>query len=131
MNTAAAEVSPETAEPEPEPVKKKVNLLPIFLLLLFVMGGGGYYLYTKAIEKKKISQNSPDPDADYKDESMDDFFGEPEDEAEIEAEVKAIIAETGASSMKEMGKVMGVASKKMAGIADGRLISTLVKKLFV
>src|SRR5574344_1394428 len=46
-----------------------------------------------------------------------------------EAEMKAIIAETGASSMKEMGKVMGVASKKMAGKADGRLISTLVKKL--
>ena len=48
---------------------------------------------------------------------------------ELEAEVKAIIAETGATSPKEMGKVMGVASKKLAGRADGKAISTLVKQL--
>lgn len=48
---------------------------------------------------------------------------------ELEAEVKAIIAETGASSMKDMGKVMGVASKKLAGRADGKAISVLVKQL--
>ena len=39
---------------------------------------------------------------------------------EIEAEVKKIIAEVGATSMKEMGKVMGTASKQLAGKADGR-----------
>ena len=49
--------------------------------------------------------------------------------AEIEAEVKAIIAETGAAGMKDMGKVMGLASKKMAGRADGREISQIVKQL--
>lgn len=48
---------------------------------------------------------------------------------ELEAEVKAIIAETGAQSMKDMGRVMGIASKKLAGRADGRAISTLVKQL--
>ena len=48
---------------------------------------------------------------------------------EIEAIVKDIIAEVGATSMKEMGKVMGVASKKMAGQADGGVISGIVKKL--
>ena len=48
---------------------------------------------------------------------------------ELEAEVKAIIAETGASSMKDMGKVMGIASKKLAGRADGKAISVLVKQL--
>ncbi|EJW99823.1 YqeY family protein [gut metagenome] len=48
---------------------------------------------------------------------------------ELEAEVKAIIAEVGASSPKDMGKVMGVASKKLAGKADGKAISTLVKQL--
>ena len=48
---------------------------------------------------------------------------------ELEAEVKAIIAETGAASMKDMGKVMGVASKKLAGRADGKAISSLVKQL--
>jgi len=48
---------------------------------------------------------------------------------EIEAEVKKIIAEVGATSMKEMGKVMGTASKQLAGKADGRVISEIVKKL--
>lgn len=48
---------------------------------------------------------------------------------ELTAEIKAIIAETGAASMKEMGKVMGVASKKLAGRADGKDISAKVKEL--
>ena len=46
---------------------------------------------------------------------------------EIETEVKNIIAELGATSMKEMGKVMGTASKQLAGKADGRVISEVVK----
>ncbi len=50
-------------------------------------------------------------------------------EEEIEAKVKEIITETGATTMKDMGKVMGLASKAMAGCADGRAISTIVKKL--
>ena len=48
---------------------------------------------------------------------------------EIEAAVKAIIAETGAQSIKEMGKVMGVASKQLAGQASGSAISEVVKRL--
>ena len=48
---------------------------------------------------------------------------------EIEAAVKEIIAQTGASSIKDMGKVMGVASKQLAGKADGKAISDVVKKL--
>ena len=48
---------------------------------------------------------------------------------EVEAKVKEIIAQTGASSMKDMGKVMGVASKEMAGVADPKKISALVKQL--
>ena len=43
--------------------------------------------------------------------------------------MKEIIAQTGASSIKEMGKVMGVASKQLAGKADGKAISDIVKKL--
>jgi uncharacterized protein YqeY len=50
-------------------------------------------------------------------------------EAEVEEQLKAIIAETGASKPSDMGKVMGVATKRLAGLAEGRLISTLVKKL--
>ena len=48
---------------------------------------------------------------------------------EIEAAVKEIIAQTGAISIKEMGKVMGLASKQLAGKADGKAISDVVKKL--
>lgn len=48
-------------------------------------------------------------------------------EDEIKAAVAKIIAETGASSMKDMGKVMGMANKAMAGQADGKVISTIVK----
>ena len=57
-----------------------------------------------------------------------EFLPKPLTEAEIEAEVKDIIAQTGASSIKEMGKVMGIASKQMAGKADGKVISTIVRK---
>lgn len=48
---------------------------------------------------------------------------------ELTAEVKAIISEVGATSMKEMGKVMGIASKKLAGRAEGKDISAKVKEL--
>lgn len=48
---------------------------------------------------------------------------------ELEAELKAIIAETGATSAKEMGEVMGVATKRLAGRAEGKLISAKVKEL--
>ncbi|MCM1317957.1 MAG: GatB/YqeY domain-containing protein [Bacteroides sp.] len=48
---------------------------------------------------------------------------------ELEAEIRAIIAETGASSPKEMGKVMGVATKRLAGRAEGGQISALVRTL--
>ena len=50
-------------------------------------------------------------------------------EAEVEEKVKAIIAEVGATSIKDMGKVMGAANKALAGQSDGRTISTIVKKL--
>ena len=46
----------------------------------------------------------------------------------IKAKVEAIIAETGASSMKDMGRVMGMATKAMAGQADGKVIADMVKK---
>ncbi|MGB3464364.1 MAG: GatB/YqeY domain-containing protein [Cyclobacteriaceae bacterium] len=50
-------------------------------------------------------------------------------EDELKAELQAIIEETGASSPKEMGKVMGVATKKLAGRADGKVVSAMVKQL--
>lgn len=49
-------------------------------------------------------------------------------EAEIEAKVAEIVASTGASSMADMGKVMGLATSAMAGQADGKVISSFVRK---
>ena len=48
---------------------------------------------------------------------------------ELEARLKAIIEQIGASSMRDMGKVMGMASKQLAGSADGKAISAKVKQL--
>lgn len=50
-------------------------------------------------------------------------------EAEVEANVKEIIAALGATSLKEMGKVMGAANAALAGQADGKTISGIVRKL--
>lgn len=50
-------------------------------------------------------------------------------EEELRAELKKIVAELGATSMKDMGKVMGAASQKLAGRADGKAISGVVKEL--
>ncbi|MBQ2858072.1 MAG: GatB/YqeY domain-containing protein [Bacteroidaceae bacterium] len=48
---------------------------------------------------------------------------------ELEAALKAIIAEVGAEGPKDMGKVMGAATKKLAGLAEGRAINAKVKEL--
>lgn len=50
-------------------------------------------------------------------------------EEEVEAKLKEIIASVGASGPQDMGKVMGVATKALAGLAEGRTISTIVRKL--
>ncbi len=50
-------------------------------------------------------------------------------EGEVEKELVAIIASVGANSPADMGKVMGAATKKLAGLADGKLIATIVKNL--
>ena len=60
---------------------------------------------------------------------MEKYLPKQLSEAEVEAKVKAIIAEVGATSIKDMGKVMGAANRALAGQSDGRTISTIVKKL--
>lgn len=56
------------------------------------------------------------------------FLPEQLSEAEVEAKVEDIIARTGAEGMKDMGKVMGIASTELTGKADGKTISMIVKK---
>ena len=60
---------------------------------------------------------------------MEKYLPKALSEEEVEAIVKQIIADTGASSMADMGKVMGTATKQLAGQADGRVISSTVKRL--
>ena len=56
------------------------------------------------------------------------YLPEQKSEEEVRKAVLEIIDETGASSMKDMGKVMGMATKKLAGKADNKMISDIVKK---
>lgn len=60
---------------------------------------------------------------------IEKFLPKQMNEDEIEAEVKIAIEQTGASSIKEMGKVIGVVSKKLVGKADGKLISDITKRI--
>ena len=60
---------------------------------------------------------------------MEKYLPKQLSEAEVEEKIKAIIAEVGATSIKDMGKVMGAANKALAGQSDGRTISTVIKRL--
>ena len=60
---------------------------------------------------------------------IEEYLPKQLDEAELEMRLKEIITEVGATTPQEMGKVMGVATKKLAGLADGKAISACVKKL--
>jgi len=94
------------------------------------------------IIQKQVKQRQ-DSAAQFKEAGRDDLLEKEEseiktfmaympkqlDDTEIEAAVKEIIKKVGATSMKDMGKVMGTASKELAGKADGKRINACVKKL--
>ena len=94
------------------------------------------------IIQKSVKQRE-DAAAQYKEGGREDLYEKEMQEAEIlksylpkqlsdeelEAKLKEIIAEVGATSLKDMGKIMGVATKKLAGVADGKRINETVKKL--
>jgi uncharacterized protein len=61
--------------------------------------------------------------------TITEFLPKQMTEAELTAAVSEIITRSGATSMKDMGKVMGMASKELAGKTEGKLISEMVKKL--
>jgi len=67
-------------------------------------------------------------DEEFQASILEEFLPKQMSEAEIAEVVDQIIAQTGASGMKDMGKVMGQASGKLAGKADGKLIADLVKQ---
>lgn len=107
---------------------------------------GGEAELSEATEMKilqKAAKQRQDSMALYKEQGREDLASAEEDElnviseylpkqmseAELEAAVNKIITDTGASSMKDMGKVMGIATKTLAGKADGKAISEKVKAL--
>ena len=91
---------------------------------------------------QRLVKQRKDSSAIYKDQNREDLASLEEDQAaviatflpeqltskEIEKIVSSIISKTGAKGIKHMGKVMGIASKEMAGKADGKTISTIVKQ---
>ena len=60
---------------------------------------------------------------------LDTYLPKQLSEAEVETKIREIVARVGASKPSDMGKVMGVATKELAGLAEGRLISGIVKNL--
>ena len=107
-------------------------------------GGGGELsedtemkLLSKAAKQRKDSievfekQGRDDLAATEKSELevIESFLPKQLSEEEIEAEAKAVIEEVGASGPQDMGKVMGASTKKLAGKADGKIISAIAKKL--
>ncbi len=68
-------------------------------------------------------------DEEYQAGIIEAYLPQQMDEETLKTEVQIIVEETGANSMKDMGKVMGIASKKFAGQADNKLISAMVKEL--
>lgn len=90
----------------------------------------------KLVKQRKESaaiyteQNRPDlAEAELAEvQELEGFLPKALTEEEIEAKVREVIAQVGASSMADMGKVMGVATKQLADQADGRAISAAVKK---
>ncbi|MEQ8554213.1 MAG: GatB/YqeY domain-containing protein [Cyclobacteriaceae bacterium] len=94
-------------------------------------------LLTKAAKQRKdsleIYKEQGREDLASKEESelkvIEEFLPKQLTDAELEAELKAIVSEVGASGPQDMGKVMGAATKKLAGKADGKAISAKVKEL--
>ena len=96
-------------------------------------------LLQKLVKQRKESaelyhqQNRADlaEEEEYQAEIIQAYLPQQMDEASLKREIQEIISLTGATSMKDMGKIMGIASKKFAGKADNKMISSLVKELLL
>ncbi|MHA6279660.1 GatB/YqeY domain-containing protein [Salinimicrobium sp. CAU 1759] len=80
-----------------------------------------------AIYKEQGREDLAQPELDQA-AVIESFLPEQMSEEEIEKEIDKIIEQTGASGMQDMGKVMGMASQELAGRADGKTISGIVRK---
>ena len=92
---------------------------------------------------QKLAKQGTDSATIYKEQGRDDLYEQEMfqvkvfetylpvkmSDAELTSAIQSILSEVGATSIREMGKVMGIASKKLAGLADGKDISEKVKEL--
>lgn len=100
-------------------------------------GAGEIKLVQKLVKQRKDSleiyekQGRDDLAATEREEIaiLEKYLPEQMGEAELETVLKKIIADTGASSMADMGKVMGMATQQLAGKAGGKMISGIVRRL--
>ena len=124
--------------------KRTLRSIKSQILLLKTSGAGGEV--TEAQELKllqKMAKQREESWTTYKEQGRDDlaitekeeldiikeFLPKEMSDAELEAALKAIIEQVGASTMRDMGKVMGTATKELAGKADGKKMSTMVRQL--
>lgn len=127
-----------------EAKKRAIRAIKSGILLAKTDGSGQELTDEKAIKMlTKMAKQRKDSLAIYEKQNREDLATKEREELEvikeylpkamtadeIEAGVKAIIEEVGATSMRDMGKVMGIATKRFAGKADGKAISTLVRNL--
>jgi uncharacterized protein YqeY len=126
-----------------QPKLRGLRAIKAAILLAKTEKGGGEEINEDAeikILQKLVKQRKESADI-YKQQGREDlylvekeeidvisqFLPKQLDRGEIEKIIAKIIAETGATSVKEMGKIMGVANKELAGKADGKLIGEIVK----
>jgi uncharacterized protein YqeY len=114
------------------------------LLLIETSGGDGTITPEQELKLlQKLVKQRKDSAATYKEQGREDlaepelaqvaiiakFLPEQLSEDKIKEVIEAVVAKVGASSMADMGKVMGMASKELAGKADGKVIATIVRQL--
>ncbi|BDS14176.1 GatB/YqeY domain-containing protein [Aureispira anguillae] len=124
--------------------KRTLRAVKAQLLLLKTSGSGEEITEDQEIKLlQKMVKERQDSYEIYSKQNRDDLAGPEKEEMDIIKEflpqqmseeelavaIKAIVEQVGASSMKDMGKVMGMANKQFAGKADGKTISMLVKGL--
>ncbi len=143
-STIEQEIKQAMLNKEKDKLRALRAIKSLILLAETEKGGGGELsedtemkLLTKAAKQRRDSiqifeeQGRDDLAATEKSELaiIESFLPAQLSEAEVEEEVKQVIASVGAAGPQDMGKVMGVATKKLAGKADGKMISMLAKKL--
>jgi hypothetical protein len=129
---------------EKEKLEALRNIKKVMLEARAAKGAGSELTDDEALKIiSKLSKQGTDSAAIYKEQGREELYSQemtqvavyetylPEklSEEALEKAVKAVIEKTGASSMKDMGKVMGMASKELAGKAEGAAIAAKVKEL--